>query len=822
MEQDVPQFLRDHARHLRKPSASIAADTLRYGSSEGLTLLSLIATDGRSTYEGLLADARAVMSAGDASVAAPIDVEALAAAARVKAGQPGPGLDFTEAADLHQALRILRTTEKLLVDVDRIDAQANLAMGRFDYVEQILPEIAVGRETGWMLRTDLLHPELGRPGTSVATWLRSFNELFVGNSLSPIEIADGEGERFDRLSSATPRIIEDGPLVTLVMSVFAPDQSINVAIRSLLAQTWRNLEILVVDDCSPPQYRELIDSVVALDDRIRLLTMPHNGGTYKIRNFALAQARGEFVGFQDSDDWSHPERIERQLKPLLSDPTVVATMSPAVRVSPQLGASAVGYPGLRPNASSLLFRREVVLEALGGFDEVRKAADTEFELRLLMVFGETSLVTLKLPLALVQLTRESLSRGDFRLGHRDASRAAYRDAYVHWHSRIAAGRESARLVPGAPRRFPAPAPFVGDSGQAARTSDVLLFSDWRPGKLRYAGGVDEAAALADAGLVTAVAHGQAMRYAQRRRELLDPRLMALHADGRVISPLWRDDFRTRVLVVQDPELLSYPRPAEAVGLRADRVVVRASFPPRAPEGRWLVYEPAYVERRAEELFGVKPEWLPATSAIADALAEEGAREILPATRLSAIKVSSSPRSGLRGGRRPIIGTTDVVADPEDRPSWAALLASFPDDDRYDVRIRDPQHVLAGIAPGGQLPPNWLVTSGGSLTGFVRQLDIFVGLPMRSWGPEPAHAAVVAMGQGRVVVLDPAYEPFFGPAATYPVDQTPRQLVDALVQNRERFVAQQERGYHFVTDELSPSAFAARIGALADVKEKRSA
>ena len=129
------------------------------------------------------------------------------------------------------------------------------------------------------------------------------------------------------------RVIDGDPLVTVIMSTYKPDESFRTAVSSLVAQTWRNLEILVVDDCSPPEFDELLESVTAMDSRIRLLRMPENGGTYKIRNHAMAQCRGSIVAIHDSDDWAHPERIERQIMPLLEATELVATSARTMRVA---------------------------------------------------------------------------------------------------------------------------------------------------------------------------------------------------------------------------------------------------------------------------------------------------------------------------------------------------------------------------------------------------------------------------------------------------------------------------------------------------------
>jgi hypothetical protein len=823
METSVPQYLRDHARHLNKHPMTIASTTMRYQSPAGLELLAAMATGGTMGYAEALARLRELVAAGSSTAGNEFDVVAVAALARAKAGWPGEALDYTESADLHQATRLILSDGRSRAGLglpgytDRLDAQTNLAAGRVDYVSSIVPTFRIDEVSRWMLETELAHPELGRAGSTIEDWLRSFNRLFEDRGLLPITLRDGDGSRFDCIEPARTPVPVDapGPTVSIIMSVFKPDASLVTSLRSLMSQTWPHLQVLVVDDCSPDEYQPLIAEAVALDDRIELLRMPVNGGTYKIRNFAMARARGEFVGFQDSDDWSHPERIEHQLRPLLDDPSLMASLSRAVRLDSRLSQNKVGFSSLRQNASSLLFRRDPVLSALGGYDEVRKAADSEFTSRLEAVFGSHSIRDLDLPLALVQLTSDSLSRGDFMFGWRNANRVFYRESYMHWHTRMRTGTE-ARLVPGRPRTFPAPPPYVsGTPDDSERRFDVVLMSDWRQGVSRYEGGAAEVAALAVEGLTVAAAH------ARRERLPPGPETMDLRASGALTPVRWEDPLRAPLVVVRDPELLSYPRHPESSRLRAERVVIVAGHPPTSPTGN-LVYDPDVVEQNARELFGAEPEWLPASEVIAGSLASVSGRAVHPPMLLGAVSDAAVRRTGLRGGDRPIMGAT-ADALPHDPPTWEEWLDIFPDDDGYDVRIRDSERALASVAARRTMPPNWLRTTEPSDAAFVGQLDFLVGLPLRSAGLEPVQAALSALAHGCVVLLDPGYEPVFGPAALYLRGKTARQLVEEMVSRPDHHRQQQERGYAFIDAELSPEVFAARIGALlAGAERKESA
>ncbi len=101
----------------------------------------------------------------------------------------------------------------------------------------------------------------------------------------------------------------DGPLVSVIVCVYNGGALLRPAVLSILGQSYRNLEILVVDDGSTDG---CVDSIRELDDsRIRILNQK-NAGKAAALNLALDELRGEFYAIQDADDLSYPRRIERQ------------------------------------------------------------------------------------------------------------------------------------------------------------------------------------------------------------------------------------------------------------------------------------------------------------------------------------------------------------------------------------------------------------------------------------------------------------------------------------------------------------------------------
>lgn len=99
------------------------------------------------------------------------------------------------------------------------------------------------------------------------------------------------------------------PLISIIVPVYRVEAYLDRCVRSLVEQTYENLEILLVDDGSPDRSGELCDQWAARDSRIRVIHQA-NGGAGKARNTALDMARGALIGFVDSDDYIAPRMYE--------------------------------------------------------------------------------------------------------------------------------------------------------------------------------------------------------------------------------------------------------------------------------------------------------------------------------------------------------------------------------------------------------------------------------------------------------------------------------------------------------------------------------
>lgn len=241
--------------------------------------------------------------------------------------------------------------------------------------------------------------------------LKSLNFYFNSYNLSLVKLRDSNFPiSVNNLSLLKINsLIQDGPLVSILMTAYNSASHIFSAIKSLLGQAYTNIEVVVIDDASQDETGELVCSLQQSDKRVRYVRLPVNVGTYAAKTIGLKIAKGDFVTCHDSDDWAHPEKIALQMQPLLEDKKIVFTTSQMIRVSDEgyFYARQI-YPLTRLNSSSVLFRKQVVLDRCGVWDLVRTGADSEFLARLKIVFGSNSMRRINKPLALCAHRSDSL------------------------------------------------------------------------------------------------------------------------------------------------------------------------------------------------------------------------------------------------------------------------------------------------------------------------------------------------------------------------------------------------------------------------------
>ena len=103
------------------------------------------------------------------------------------------------------------------------------------------------------------------------------------------------------------------PKVSVIMPAFNCERFIEEAVRSVLAQTESDFELLVVDDGSTDRTPALLAELSSLDARVTIYRQPNSGRPGMARNVGISRSQGEFLAFLDGDDLYHPAKLERQL-----------------------------------------------------------------------------------------------------------------------------------------------------------------------------------------------------------------------------------------------------------------------------------------------------------------------------------------------------------------------------------------------------------------------------------------------------------------------------------------------------------------------------
>jgi glycosyltransferase involved in cell wall biosynthesis len=177
------------------------------------------------------------------------------------------------------------------------------------------------------------------------------------------------------------------PCVSVVIPVFNSAHLIGAALDSVFAQTYREFEVVVVDDGSE-DHAPLTQVLAQWGPRIQCIRQP-NGGPARARNTGIARAKGEFVAFLDADDKWLPEKLARQVEyfrrypetGLLHTGVVGAAPSAAVPGAPRQMFCELFHTTFSVNTLTVMVPRRVLAE-VGGFDERREIHVEDWDLWL--------------------------------------------------------------------------------------------------------------------------------------------------------------------------------------------------------------------------------------------------------------------------------------------------------------------------------------------------------------------------------------------------------------------------------------------------------
>jgi glycosyltransferase involved in cell wall biosynthesis len=624
------------------------------------------------------------------------------------------------------------------------------------------------------LYTDLINPFRKSEHASLEEWTDRFARPFTAAGLEAPSAPLGSSNPFNALRADAPAGSVTGPLVTVILTSFKPvREDVLHSARSILNQTYRDIELLVVDDASPAEYDATLAELAALDSRVRVLKVEENGGTYLARNLGIEEAQGDFVTCQDADDWSHPRRIEHQVAPLLADVALPGTRSRCITVLEDLTTARPGYRPDRPNASSLMFRRSDAL-ALGGFVRSRRAADSEFHHRLEKKSG-LRVLTIDMPLALVRILAASLSRSDFLSGWSHPARRAFVDSYRLWHETAT----DDQLDAGGPDAPIVPSRFAIRPAAEVKHFDVVFAGDWRSFGGPQKSMMEEIRALRAGGLRVGILHMEAARFMTWRAEHLCVPIQEMINAGEIERVLSDETATVDLLVLRYPPILQFAQHS-SVTLDIRRLVILANQAPTEKDGSDRRYIVEDCHRTAERLFGTAPLWVPQGPVVRTAI-----RDSVPDGHLAAFDMPGildlddwrTDRSYFRSDR-PVVGRHSR----DHRMKWPAtareLRSAYPVDGRYDVRIMGGISSARSVLGSRTTPVGWVAFDKDELEvkTFLNSLDFYVNFTHHEANEAFGRAILEALAAGCVTILPESFRDTFGDAALYAeASQTQRTI-----------------------------------------------
>ncbi|SEE98301.1 glycosyltransferase [Ruania alba] len=813
----------DHAVFAQRDPRDLPTTLLRTKSLAGREILAHLASFGH--LNGVELEAFAGGTPARHAVSNRLDPTWTTEYARVRALQQG------SPADHEVAVALMATVERtwgraalgahldlylqLLVRLHRREAAAEL-LGAAD--------LDIDSQHRAAALTDLLNPFLRGGPDDIAAWTASLSEAVLRPGVPSLSLQDAPGSPFDRLQAVTDTVTHDPHRITVITSCFNPGPELLTTVRSVIAQTWQNWEMLIVDDASGAASTQVLAEVAALDPRIRVIRKSINGGTYRARNTALRQATGDFVVTVDSDDWVHPTYLETGVRPLLKDRSLLATRGWGVRISEMLELTRPGYRPLMTAAPSLMFRLAEVVGRIGFFDPVRKAADTEFARRLEAACGKRIKSLPRAALTFLRGGETTLSASDFSAGWRHTSRRAYRGAYEDWHRRIAAGKADPFLEPDGPRRFPTPRRW--STGRAHQVGprpvlDVVFAGDWR----RHGGPqnsmLEEIAACRAAGMRVGVMHLEAMRFMTRRDDPLCAPLRELIRDGAVEWVHVDDDVAVRTLVLRYPPILQYP-PAVSGAVRPDNLLIVANQAPCEPDGSDQRYVPQDVTAHATALFETAPRWVPQGPTVRELLTEmDPGISLTPWDSPGLVDAETwHVRTPRPIGDPPVVGRYSRDTGIKFPESAEHLLTAYGFGPEVEVRMMGAANTVRRLLRDGgrseRPPSNWtlLQHKARDVREFLADLDVFLYLDNAHANEAFGRVILEAAASGVLTIASPKHQPTFGDAVLYAEPEEAVALTRRYLADPELYAEQVQRSRALVDERFSHASFVARLRELA--------
>ncbi len=359
------------------------------------------------------------------------------------------------------ASKILDLNDILLIS-QKLDLERTVSFAEQEYAESLMAQRSE------VAKYDLVLANLSKANSE--GWCSSVNDylrIFDVSPLKPLTESNFQLIEFETVDAGL-----DYGLVTIGMPAFNAENTIAASLKSLLNQSYSNLEVIVVDDLSTDDTCKIVLELAEKDARIKLIQNEVNCGPYVCRNVALKLGRGKYFTINDADDLSHSDRIVSHVE-LIEKNSAFAVESKMLRISNDLTiVSDMKGNFLRKNPSSLLFRREEMLAEFGYWDTVRYGADSELFGRLnqakkIIIESPKPYLFARFGMQNLSIAQNNIFRGV------SGNRKAYRDAFRAYHSG-AEHEVDLKYDFFCERPFSVPASMQVDANLIVQTLEVLV------------------------------------------------------------------------------------------------------------------------------------------------------------------------------------------------------------------------------------------------------------------------------------------------------------------------------------------------------------
>jgi glycosyltransferase involved in cell wall biosynthesis len=646
------------------------------------------------------------------------------------------------------------------------------------------------------------------------------NKVLDHYNIPPVALLPDEGQpAYDRLRCGVKlHNVADGPKVTVLIAAYNAAGMLPTALRSLQEQTWRNLEIIVLDDCSPSAGTcDVAERFAAADPRIRLIRMNENGGAYVARNRGIGEATGEFVTLHDADDWSHPLKIETQVRFMMENPLILGCTSEQARCTENIvfGIMRRNIQLVTSNTSSLLFKRTEFISTLGHWDTARFGADGELLQRMRMIYGKSSLKEIKSgPLSFQRYTDTSLTGDQFfgYEGYKFGARRAYEEIYKVIHKNLSC--LTYNISNTHERIYYAPAPMRASISKKVKEKkyfDVVIASDFRFPGGTSSSNAEEIKAQKAVGLKTALV--ELYWYGMNVECELNEKIVQLLEEGVVELVSYGEEIACDTLIIRQPMTLD-PMITKIPSVEAKSVRVIINQTPKRDygEGSEDIYDLKACANNVAQAFGQLGTWHPIGPLVRDALVKHHrsdlqAIDLSPDDWTNIINASEWRRSArpvykdrpIRICRHSRDGYVKWPSDPQ------IIKTVYPENSDFEIHVlggaTTPQKIL-----GGTLPGNWHVTEFGVLhpKDFLTQQDVFVYFTHPAWIESFGRAIFEPMCVGVPVILPQGhgYEKLFGKAAIYAQAHEVAGIVRKLMAESKLYENQVQNAAQIVRERFS--------------------